>query len=171
VAGWHVIIGFMEKPRISLVAAIGKNNVLGKDNKLIWHIPEDMNRFKTLTSGFPIIMGRKTFESIGRPLPNRTNIVISRDPKQIHPDAIMASSIVDAFEKALTLHSKEIFVIGGSQIYHESMPYADRIYLTIINASPEGDTFFPDYSNFKKVVEERKSKDANYSYTFYTLDK
>lgn len=161
----------MNKPRISIIAAIGTNNVLGKNNTLLWQIPEDFKHFKETTMGHPVIMGRKTFESIGKPLPGRDNIVISRSAESVHPDAIMAPSLAEAIEKATTLEQTEIFVLGGGQIYEQAMSLTDRIYLTVVDTAPEGDTYFPDYSMFTKKISEKKSKDANYSYTFLVLEK
>lgn len=159
----------MNKPVISLVSAIGRNRELGKDNKLLWDIPEDMKHFRELTSGHPVIMGRKTFESIGRPLPNRTNIVVSRDPNYVAPKCIAVDSLQKAIERAKQVEQDEIFVIGGGQIYEQAMPLADKLYLTIVDADFEADTFFPDYSEFKKVVSKRQSKDLHYRYTFLEL--
>jgi dihydrofolate reductase len=163
----------MDKPRVSIIVAIAKNGVIGstKTNSLLWSIPEDFKHFKDITMGHPIIMGRKTFQSIGRPLPGRTSIVISSDPKPVHPDAIMADSLEDALAKAAKLDQKEVFIIGGGQIYSMSLPFTDRIYATVVDIAPEGDVFFPDYSMFSKVISKRESKDENYSYTFYELEK
>jgi len=161
----------MKTPKISLIAAIGTNRVLGKNNTMPWQIPEDFKRFKEITMGHPVIMGRKTYESIGKPLPGRKNIIISRTTIPIHPDVVMASSIEDAIEKGQFYDENEIFILGGGQIYEQSMGISDRLYLTVIDAAPEGDTFFPDYSMFSKVISEQKSKDANYSYTFFVLEK
>jgi len=164
----------MSKPRISIIAAIGTNRVLGKDNALLWRIPEDFKRFKAITTGHPVIMGRKTFESIGRPLPNRKNIVISRNAGKtpgIHPEVEMASSLDDAIQKASGLDQSEIFILGGGQIYEQGMALADRLYLTLVDTAPEGDTYFPDYSLFSKKISEEKSSDENFSYSFLVFEK
>ncbi len=138
--------------QINLIAAVGKNRVLGKDNKLIWKLPGDLPRFKAITTGHPIVMGRKTFESFGsKPLPNRTNVIITRNKEFNAPGCIVCSSLEEALKKAGEI-DKEIFIIGGGEIYKESISLADRLYLTVVDAEAEGDTFFPDYSDFKKVV-------------------
>ncbi len=158
--------------KISLIAAIGKNRELGKDNKLLFQIPEDMKFFREKTKGHAVIMGRKTYESIGHPLPNRTNIVVTRDSNFIIHDS--STEVVHSVEEAIkfgkTVEQNELFVIGGAQIYALAMPYANRLYLTLVDADvKDADAFFPEYSGFK-VVAERKSQDDNYSYTFQTLD-
>src|SRR6185503_7742279 len=107
---------------ISAIAAIGRNRELGKGNQLIWQIPDDLKRFKSLTTGHPIIMGRKTFDSIGRVLPNRTNIVITRDTHWNHEGVVVAHSVEDAIEKGKALDQSEIFIIGGAQIYEAALP-------------------------------------------------
>lgn len=138
-------------PKISMIAAIASGNrALGKDNKLIYQIPEDLKRFKDLTSGHAIIMGRKTFGSIGRPLPNRTNIVISRDSNFKAEGITVIHSLNEALQQAQ--NDNEVFVIGGGQVYKEAIGLADKLYLTIVEDTPEADTFFPDYSEFKKVI-------------------
>ena len=144
-------------PKISLIVAISKNRAIGKGNKLIWFIPEDLQRFKKLTSGHPIIMGRKTFESIGKALPNRTNIVISKDLDYKALGCILVHSLDEALLEAKKIEGKEIFIIGGGQIFEQAMPLADKLYLTVIEQRAEGDVFFPDYPHFtKKVFEEEK---------------
>lgn len=160
----------MKKPKISLIAAIAsENGALGKDNKLIYKIPEDLERFKNLTSGHPIIMGRKTFESIGRPLPNRINIVISREPNYRSEGITVVHSLDEAFEQ---VQNDEVFVIGGGQIYQEAIKLADKLYLTIVEGSPEADTFFPDYSEFKKVVWKSEEKEfEGLKYRFLELER
>lgn len=148
------------KPRIIMVAAIGKHRELGKDNKLLWHIPDDLKRFRELTSGHPVIMGRKTFESIlgytGKPLPNRTNIVVTRDPSWNHEGVVVAVSVEEAITKAKALDSERISIIGGASIYEQALQYADMLALTIIDAEAEGDVFFPPYENdfTRKIFEE-----------------
>ncbi len=168
--------------RISIIAAIGENRELGKENKLLWHIPGELPRFKRITTGHPIIMGRKTFESIGRVLPGRTNIIITRDPLYRVDEAIICSSL----EKALTIaeekdqktvsakssgEPKEIFIIGGGQIFEQAMPFVQRLYLTTVHQTFDADVFFPDYSQFTKVIEKEEHEDGGYRYTFLTLEK
>ena len=163
------------KPKISIIAAIGKNRELGKDNKLLWHIPGDLSRFKKLTTGHPIIMGRKTFESIGRPLPNRTNIVVTRDASYRVEGGVVVHSIEKAIEEAKKIDNppdgEEIFIIGGGQIYAQALPFTDRLYLTIVDAQAEADTYFPDYSEFKKIVSEEKSESEDLKYSYLILEK
>ncbi len=156
-------------PRISAVAAISKNRVLGKDNGLIWAIPEDLKRFKQLTTGHSVIMGRKTYESIGKPLPNRTNIIITRDQKFTAEGCIVVHSIDEALQKANS--DKEIFVIGGGQIYKEMLPKTDRLYLTVIDQEAEGDTYFPTYDEFTKVIEDTPGSYGNLNYRYLVLEK
>ncbi len=149
----------MGKVTVSAIAAIGKGRVLGKDNKLLWHIPDDLKRFKELTRGHPVIMGRKTFESIlgytGKALPERTNIVVSRDMAWQHQGAVATQSIEDAIKKGKELDTGEVFIVGGAQIYEAALPYTDKLYLTLIDAEAEGDAFFPPYENdFKEIHSE-----------------
>lgn len=158
--------------KISLIAAISTNNVIGRDNKIPWHISEDFKRFKSLTMGHPIIMGRKTFESIGKPLPGRTNIVITRDENYSPEGAEVVHSIDEAVELAKTKEgSDEIFIIGGGQIYSQSMDLADKLYLTIVEQEVEGDIFFPDYSDFNKVTFEQEGESEGLKYKFIDLEK
>ena len=133
---------------VSLIVAVAKNGVIGIDNKLPWHLPNDLKYFKQVTMGKPIIMGRKTYESIGRPLPGRTNIVISRQEGYSAEGCKTASSLQEAVglakDIAVTDGADEVVVIGGAQIYIEAMSMADRLYLTEVHAEVEGDAFFPD---------------------------
>ncbi len=132
---------------VSAIAAMSRNFVIGKDNKLLWHIPDDFKHFKNTTMGKPIIMGRKTYESLGKPLPGRANIVITSKPDQVEGDVITVATIEDAIARAKQIavetNVDEIFIIGGGQIYEAAMPVTDRIYLTVIHQDFEGDTFFP----------------------------
>lgn len=161
------------KPTISLIAAIGKNRELGKENSLLWNIPEDMKHFRDTTRGHAVVMGRKTFESIGRPLPNRTNIIVSRDKNyKVPEDCLRAESIEEAIKIASEHESTEVFIIGGAQIYALALPYADKLYLTIVDKEfPDADAFFPDYPEFKKTISKRTSSDENYNYSFIELTK
>ncbi|HOC35935.1 MAG TPA: dihydrofolate reductase [Tenuifilaceae bacterium] len=140
---------------ISIVVATSENRVIGKNNQLLWHISEDLKRFKKLTTGHTVIMGRKTFESIGQPLPNRHNIVISRSEGLKFEGCTAAKSLADALEIAST--DEEVFIIGGGEVYRQALPLAERIYLTLVHANYEGDTFFPALNpNEWKVVREEK---------------
>lgn len=158
--------------KISLIAAIGKNRELGEGNKLIWKIPDDLKRFKEKTSGHPIIMGRKTFESIGRVLPNRTNIIVSRDSSYKVEGAIVVGSIDSALEQAKAKDSNEIFIIGGAKVFEQVINNADKLYLTKINSeAPMADAFFPDYSSFKKIISIEKHNEDGLEYEFVNLEK
>ena len=159
----------MSKPRISAVVAIGRdkqhNHVIGCNNKLLWHIPDDLKRFKALTLGHPVIMGRKTFESIinvlGKPLPGRTNIVITRDINWSYPEVIVTHSLEEALDRAKELDREEIFIGGGTQLYQEALPLMDRLYLTLIDDEQEGDAYFPPYEQeFTKVI-SREDREWN----------
>ncbi len=130
-----------------------------------------MKHFKELTSGHPVIMGRKTYESIGRPLPGRTNIIVTRDSTFRADRCIVVHSLDEAIDEANKLGSDEVFVIGGGQIYETAIKKADKLYLTIVEGQYEADTFFPDYSEFKHVVLEQKHKEGSYEFTFLELTK
>jgi dihydrofolate reductase len=155
---------------IILIAAVAENNALGKDNQLVWHLPTDFKRFKTLTSGHYILMGRKTFESFPRPLPNRTHIIITRQKNYTYEGCLVASSI----EKALEMAPKDedIYVIGGGEIYKQSIDIADKIEITKVHSTFEADTYFPeiDAKKWKLVFEEHHKKDEkhNFDFTFQT---
>lgn len=166
----------MKKPVVSAIAAIGKGRVLGKENKLLWHIPEDLKRFKEITRGHPVIMGRKTFESIvgytGRPLPERTNIVVTRDENWHYEGVIAARSIEEAIEQGKRKDSEKIFIIGGAQIYAAALPFTDKLYLTLIDAEAEGDSFFPSYEHdFTKVVFEEAHESNGLRYRWVDLER
>ncbi|MDP3724381.1 MAG: dihydrofolate reductase [bacterium] len=166
-------------PRVSMIAAIGRNRELGKNNRLLWSIPEDTRHFRALTKGHVVIMGRRTFESIGRPLPNRTNIVISRKLEKQHDQVLFYQSLDDALRRALEIESSrqdgigpEVFIIGGGQIYAEALPFSERLYLTIVEGTFEADTFFPDYEKeFDHVVSKETKSDDHFTYTFLTLER
>lgn len=159
--------------KISIIAAIASGNRgLGKDNRLIYKIPEDLKRFKEITSGHPIIMGRKTFESIGHPLSNRTNIVITKDLDYFAEGIIVVHSLEEALRQAMLAQgNNEIFVIGGGQIYKQALRLTDKLYLTIVEGNPDADTFFPDYSEFKKVIFEENHQSDGLRYKFLDLEK
>lgn len=132
---------------ISIIVAVAENNVIGRDNALIWHLPADMKFFKDKTKGHCVITGRKNYESIPekfRPLPDRINIVITRQPDYAAPGAVVTHSIGEAIGKAKETSDPEIFIIGGAEIYRQSLQYASRIYLTRIHHSFDGDAFFPE---------------------------
>jgi dihydrofolate reductase len=161
----------MKKPRISIIAAVAENKAIGKDNKLLWHISEDMQRFKKITTGHPVIMGQKTFESLGRPLPNRTNIVLTLDKSYQAPGCAVVHSLEEAIKVASEKDNDEIFFIGGGQVYNQAIKFTDKLYLTLVEGDYEADTFFPDYSEFRKVVFEEPHESAGYKYKFLELEK
>ncbi|MFA5134466.1 MAG: dihydrofolate reductase [Patescibacteria group bacterium] len=159
----------MQRTSISIIAAISQNRVIGKNGKLPWAIPEDMRRFRQLTAGHVVIMGRKTFESIGKPLKNRTNIVITRDSSYRAPGCTVVSSLEAALEQAKKVEHTEMFIIGGGEVYRQALPICDKLYLTVVHESIEGDAFFPDFSAFSIVEDKRESSDENHAYTFLKL--
>jgi dihydrofolate reductase len=159
----------MATPAISIIAAVGKNRELGKGGKLLWHIPEDMRRFKTLTTGHPVIMGRKTYESIGKPLPGRTNIVLTQHAGFETTGVIAATSLDDALQAARDTKTDEIFVIGGAQIYTQTIGMADTLYLTIVGRTYDADAFFPEYGRFSAIESQFEFESDGIPVTFLTL--
>lgn len=143
--------------RVTLLAAIGRNLVIGRDGDMPWHLPEDLAHFKSTTLGHPLIMGRRTFESIGRPLPGRRTIVITHQRQWKHPGVETAHSLPDAL--ALAGPTDEVFVVGGGQLYAEAMPFAQRMLLSEIPESPAGDTYFPEWAtqNWREVSREHRT--------------
>ncbi len=142
---------------LSIIVAMTEDRVIGKDNRLPWRLPEDLKRFKKITMGHPIIMGRKTFDSLGRPLPGRTNIVLTRNPGFKHAGVHVARSLEDAVHFAETQEGgDEQFVIGGETIYRVALPLAKRLYLTLIHKKIAGDTYFPEVDLVKdfKITEK-----------------
>ncbi|MGZ5246814.1 MAG: dihydrofolate reductase [Flavitalea sp.] len=158
------------KIRLSLVVAASENNVIGKDNHLLWHLPNDLKFFKNTTWGMPVIMGRKTFESVGKPLPGRTNIVISRQEGWSAEKITVVRSLEEAIEQSSSMDAREAYIIGGGEIYKQSMDLADRIYITRVHTELEGDTFFPaiDTNKFELVSSLPFEADEahQYAYTF-----
>jgi dihydrofolate reductase len=163
------------KSRVSIIVAIDEKRGIGKNNDLLFKIPEDFKRMKELTSGHAIIMGRKTFESIGRVLPNRTNIIVTRDPAFQFEGAIVCSSLEEGLEKAkIAPGSDEIFIFGGGQIFKEALEKSlvERLYLTVVKGDYDADTFFPDYEQLGfKTKEEENHESDGYQYSFITLEK
>jgi len=139
---------------VTLIAAVGRNGVIGADNDMPWRIPEDFAFFKRTTMGHPMVMGRKTFDSIGRVLPGRRTIVVTRQPDWMHPDVETAHSLTEAL--SLAGPADEVFVCGGGQVYVDAMPYAQRLLITEVDQSPEGDVRFPDIdiSEWREVSRE-----------------
>ncbi len=159
---------------ISAIASVGKNRELGKDGQLAWRIKDDLARVKMLTMDHPLIMGRKTHESIGRALPGRTNIVITRQRAYSAPGCITVTSLDEAFAAAATAPgSKEIFVFGGAAVYAAALPFVDRLHLTIIEAEDsDADTFFPPYeAAFTKILTTQKRDQAGLAYSWVTLER
>ena len=150
---------------VSIIVAVAENGVIGDKNTLLWHISEDLRNFKRVTSGHPVIMGRKTFDSLGRPLPNRTNVVITRQNLEIE-----GCEVVHSLDEALAMFSpeEEVFVIGGAQIYAEALSRADKFYLTRVHHSYEGDTSFPVWneSDWALAESEHFERGEKYEYPF-----
>ncbi len=153
---------------LKILVAFDENRVIGKNNGLIWHLPADLKRFKALTTGHVIIMGRKTFESIGRPLPNRTTIVISRQQDLKIEGVILAHSVEEAILKAKSISRDDIFIVGGAEIYQLSLPLADQILVTQLHDIFEGDAFFPEISPaiWEVAEQERGITDEQNAYQF-----
>lgn len=148
---------------ISIIVAVAENGAIGKDNQLLWRLSDDLKQFKALTSGHIVIMGRKTFDSIGKPLPNRTNIVITRQNKVSEDTSVLvANSIKHAVEMAKALkENDEIFIIGGGNIYEQSLAITDKVYLTEVKTTIDGDTYFPKLNNDEWEEVSRKSYQKN----------
>jgi dihydrofolate reductase len=160
------------KPRLSLIAAVAANGVIGSENELPWRLPEDLKRFKALTLGNPVIMGRRTFESIGHPLPGRRNIVVTRNP-DYRAEVCETPNTFEAALAACQGGSDEIFVIGGAQIYAEALPLAQRLYLTEIRRAFEGDARFPDWDRtvWMEVAREAHRTGDGLEYEFAVYDR
>jgi len=160
----------MSKPLISLIVAMANKRVIGKDNQMPWHLPADLGHFKAVTLGKPIIMGRKTYESIGRPLPGRKNIILSRDADY----KVEGCESVLSLKEALTLVQdvEEVMIIGGGYLYSQTIPQADRLYLTFIDLDIDGDTFFPEFEHLdlKEVKREKHFKDEKNPYNYEFVD-
>ncbi|WP_100644006.1 type 3 dihydrofolate reductase [Alteromonas facilis] len=159
-----------------MIAAMTPARVIGANNTMPWHLPADLKHFKAVTLGKPVVMGRKTYESIGRALPGRENIVITSQVDFSLPDATVVNSCEQAIEHAKSLNTDEIMVIGGGLVYQTLLPLADRLYLTFIDADVKGDTFFPEYSAhayWHEVEREHREPDESnqYALDFVTLDR
>jgi len=156
---------------ISLIVAVAENGVIGKTGTMLpWRLPADLKRFKEVTTGHPIIMGRKTYETVGRPLPGRQNIIITRNPDYKAEGCEVVSSLPEALEAAK--NSEEVFVIGGGQLFEQALPLANKLYLTLVHASPEGDVFFSyDPADWQEISKESHEADEKnqYSYSFITF--
>lgn len=154
------------RPRISIIAALAENNVIGRENRLPWHLPDDLKHFRRLTVGHPVIMGRRNYESLGRPLPDRLNIVVTHRPGYAAPGCRVVHSLEEAF--AAADGADEIFVIGGGELYAQTLDRADRLYLTRVHARVEGETRFPDFDAdaWREIARVRHEADERHAYAF-----
>jgi len=161
---------------LSIIAALANNNVIGRDNQLPWHMPADLKRFKQLTAGHHLLMGRRTYESVGKPLPGRITVVITRSQDYVPPGVAVARSLDEAISKAEAAGDPEVFIGGGHEIFNQSIHRADRMYLTRIHAEPEGDTFFPEFDDVNEWhlvdAEHHEADERNpYPYSFLTYER
>ena len=156
--------------KVSIIVAVGKNREIGKNNQLLWHIGEDLKHFKQITDGHAIIMGQRTFDSIGRALPNRLNIVLSKDDIKI-----AGCEIAHSIDEALKIgadYSDEVFIIGGGSIYAQTIDLADKLYLTLVDKKFDADVFFPDYRKFDKIISESEQFESDgLKFKFLELEK
>jgi len=167
------------KPKLALIVAMDQNRVIGNDNHLPWRLPEDLKYFKSVTMGKPIVMGRKTFDSIGRPLPGRLNIVVTRNNHWQHPGVETATSLAQAMAIAAENAPKpgagehEIMVIGGEQIYRAAIDSADRLYITRVQVDVEGDAFFPEFneSEWQEISRQQPEFQGDIPYFFQVLER
>ena len=157
---------------VTIIAAVAENGVIGNDNRLLWKLRDDMKNFKRLTTGHFVLMGRKTFESIGKPLKDRTNIVITRNPDFNFPSIIGVGSVEKALQFASGHRQEEIFIIGGAQIYQEMLPHTHKIYFTRVKASPLGDVYFPqiNWNEWKVLSKECFVKNDQNEFDFDILE-
>lgn len=159
---------------ISIIVAVSENSVIGRDNDLPWHLPADLKHFMSTTRGHPVIMGRKTFESLQQPLTNRPNIIITRDPDYTADGATITHSLDEAIDAArkLAADDEEIFVLGGSEIFRQALPIADRLYLTLVHATVQGDVYFPQWDESQWTLSDERHHPADdrhaYAMTFRT---
>lgn len=160
---------------ISLIVAASTNNAIGKDGQLLWHLPNDLKYFKNMTWGMPVIMGRKTFEAVNKILPGRVNIVITRQEGWNADQVIVAKNLDDAIEKAKSTNCREIFIIGGGEIYEQGMKIAQRIYMTRVHTVLNGDTYFPSIDEsewaLKKQLDFNADEKHPYAYAFQVWEK
>lgn len=162
---------------LSIIVAMSENHVIGKDGSLPWHLPGDLAHFKKTTMGRPIIMGRKTFDSLGRPLPGRVNIIVTRNPSYHVDGAVVANSVNSALDQARAAAGDdgEIFILGGAEIYRQVMPSVDRMIITHVHAHCDGDTFFPEFDpaqwRITEQVHHDKDQHNTYAYTICTYER
>jgi dihydrofolate reductase len=161
----------VQRPRISLLVAVARNGVIGAAGGMPWHLPEDLKRFKALTLGHTLVMGRKTHESIGRLLPGRRTVIVTRNPDYRVEGATMAGDLPAAL--AAAAHDAEIFVVGGGEIYAQALPFADRLLVTEIDLAPAGDTMFPaiDPAQWHEFARERRVTDDGLAYAFVDYER
>lgn len=161
--------------KISCIVAVGDNNVIGANNDIPWYLPADLKYFKARTTGHHIIMGRNCYASIGKPLPNRTNIIISRDPFFISSNCLIARSVKEALEMAYLNDEQEVFIIGGGQIYDQTKEIWDTLYLTQVDVNVEGDVFFPELDmtqwNLREETKHAKDEKNEFDYIFKVYDR
>lgn len=159
--------------QISIIVAHDDKRGIGKNNQLLFRISEDLKRFKKITLGHPIIMGRKTHQSIGRPLPARTNIIITRNQDFQAPGCQITHSLAEAIKLAKQKDNQEIFIIGGGQIYQQALDQdlVDKLYITQVKGDYQAEIFFPDYSKFKKIISQKTGQEGDYQLTYLTLEK
>jgi len=157
--------------RLNLIVAMARNRVIGIDNTLPWHLPEDLKHFKHLTMGHHIVMGRKTYDSIGRPLPGRTTVIVSRDPDYAMAGCLVAHTLDEAVR--LCADDDQAFFVGGSSLYEQALPLAERLYITEIQADYEGDAHFPEFDpgEWRETARESQVDDAGLAYDFVTYDR
>ena len=157
-----------------MIVAIDKNRGIGKDNGLLWHIPDELKRFREITTGHPIIMGRKTYESIGRPLPGRINVILTRDQTYTAGGCVIMHSVEEVLEKYGN-SKEELFIIGGGEIFEELFPFSDRLYITLLDEEFKGDTYFPEFdANQWEVVSDIKGlvdRENHYAHTYYIYER
>jgi dihydrofolate reductase len=153
---------------LTLIVAMANNRAIGKDNKMPWHLPNDLKYFKAKTLGHPVIMGSKTYKAIGKALPERNNIVLTTQENWFEEGILIVNTLKEAIKHANKIDKEEVFVIGGGQIYKQAMPLADRLMVTHVDCSVEGDTNFPKISDkiWKKVSEEKHSKDETHKFDY-----
>jgi dihydrofolate reductase len=158
--------------KVSIIVAVAENGVIGSDNQLIWHLSDDLKNFKRITGGHFIIMGRNTFESIGKPLPGRTNIILSRNNAFKAEGCVVLSSLEKALIYSRKANQDEVFIIGGEQVYREAIEQADKLYLTQVHASPDGDAFFPaiDFTEWLEVAHISIDKNEKNDYDFEIIE-
>lgn len=161
----------MFTPRLSMIVAVDEIRAIGKNNQLLWHLPEDLKRFKELTTGHTVVMGENTYYSIGKPLPNRKNIIVTLNQNLELPGCVVTHSIEEALQKAKEMEEEEVFIIGGASIYKQFLPLIERLYLTLVQGTHDADTFFPEYDDFKKVISEEKGENGEYQYTYFILER